>query len=231
MTPLALIPLFLLLLNFSPAGLALAARNPLVQISGGDSLSIWVAVDWDEPLPPFVQDRLERGIPATVGLRVELWKARPGWFDQHLSSGGAEMKVLRDPWGGSFSILGENGNVTVDSIGALQSSLSRQQVRLPLEEEWCDESSAYSVVVTTFVRPLTAKDVGEVEDWLRGELRGFGGLLGLPRGLFGIVRDLSGLGEQTRTGSSPKFRLSRLPDDRVRVLIPGGPVGATVRVP
>jgi hypothetical protein len=197
-------------------------HSPAVQVSGGDSLSLWVLVDWEQPLPTFVQERLERGIPATVGLRVELWKARAGWFNQHLTTEGTEMKILRDPWGGSFTIVGDTASAGVDSMAALQRSLSRHKIRVPLARDWCDGDSRYQVVVTTIVRPLTASDVGEVETWLRGEIKGFGnGALGLPRGLFGIVRDLSGLGEQTSTASSPRFRLARLADDRVRVLIPG----------
>lgn len=202
------------------------AAAPSVQISGGDSLSLWVLVDWDEPLPVFVQERLRRGIPATAGLRVELWRARPGWFDQHLASAGTELKVQSDPWGGSFILQDASSSQAFDSLGALQEALSRHRVRLPLSRDWCDGDSEYQILVTTFVRPLTTKDAGEVEAWLRGELRGFGGgILGLPRGLFGIVRDLSGLGERTTSGSSPGFRLSRVTGDRVRVLIPGEPQG------
>jgi hypothetical protein len=217
-----ILPLAGVFLILSAVRPAIASESPSVYLAGGDSLSIWVIVDWDQPLPAFVQERLVRGIPATVGIRCELWRRRSIWIHQHLASEGEEMKVIRDPWGEAYSVLRENSVVGVDSMSALQEDLSHYRIRLPVQPEWCDDHSSYQIVATTFVRPLTAKDVGEVEDWLRGELRGFGaGVLGLPRGLFGIVRDLSGLGERTSKGSSERFQLSRLPDDHVRVLIPG----------
>jgi len=191
-----------------------------------------VLLDWADPLPGFVQERLERGIPATAGFRAELWKDRPGWFDAHLASTGLEYKILLDPWKEGFTLLNEESAVEVDSMSSLLEFLRRQRVKLPLLREWCDGSSGYRIVLTTYVRPLTAKDVKEVDAWLRGEIRGFGeGLFGLPRGLFGIVRDLSGLGERTNQGRSAGFRLSVLESGRVRALIPGGTGSSEANLP
>jgi hypothetical protein len=213
--------LFLGLLALFAARTA-SAGSPEVQVSGGDSLSLWVLVDWDHPLPSFVEDRLRRGIPATVAVRAELWKSRSTWVDQQLASEVRELQIVRDPWGGGFSVVEDSTVAPADSMATLQQSLARHRLRVAIDPSWCDGTSEYRVAVTTFVRPLTAQDMGELDQWLRGELGGFrGGLLGLPRGLFGIVRDLSGLGERRSRAESAAFRLFRVQGNRVRVLVPG----------
>jgi hypothetical protein len=195
--------------------------KPTVFVAGGDSLSLWVLVHWDRPLPAFVEERLERGLPATVGVRAELVRNRSLWRDARLVAGMLEMQVAKDPWNGSYVLLDPQSSRGVDSLATVRATLSRQKLRLALQPEWCDGTSVYRVEVTTSVAPLTTRDAGEVDSWLRGQLRGLGrGLLGIPRGLFGVVRDLSGLGERTATGESARFWLELLPGGRTKVLIP-----------
>jgi hypothetical protein len=201
---------------------AAAAEPPTVHVSGRDTTAVSVLVHCPSPLPGFVEERLRRGIPATFGLRVELWRDRSGWFDQHLASAGHEVHVARDPWGDAYVVADGDSLRSLASLDELTTDLERRHLRLPIRAPWCDARSSYRVVATTYVRPLTAKDVGEIEEWLKGEIRGFGSsILGLPRGLFAIVRDLSGLGERTEKAESPRFVLSPLPGGRVRVILPG----------
>ncbi len=204
------------------------ADAPTVFVAGGDSLSLWILVQWDRPLPAFVEERLERGLPATVDVRAELVRLRAGWIDAKLAAESLEMQVAKDPWDGSYTLLDTGSTRGLDSLAAVRAKLSRQKLRLALQPEWCDGTSIYRVDVTTLVAPLTARDAGEVDSWLRGQLRGLGrGLLGVPRGLFGVIRDLSGLGEHTASGESTRFRMERMPEDRVKVLIPGDGVAGS----
>jgi hypothetical protein len=207
---------------------AVRADAPAVFVAGGDSLSLWILVHWDRPLPAFVEERLERGLPATLGVRAELVRLRAGWVDAKLAAESVEMQVTKDPWTGSYILLDTRSMRGIDSLAALRATLSRQKLRLALQPEWCDGTSLYRVEVTTSVAPLTARDASEVDSWLRGQVRGLGrGLLGIPRGLFGVVRDLSGLGERTAKGESTRFRMEPVWEGRVKVLIPGeGGAGA-----
>jgi hypothetical protein len=215
-----LIVLTLALLRSFSAGPA-RADAPTVFVAGGDSLSLWILVHWDRPLPAFVEERLERGLPATVGVRAELVRNRAAWSDPKLTAESLEMQVAKDPWNGSYLLLDTRSTRGLDSLAAVRTTLSRQKLRLALQPQWCDSASVYRVEVTTFVAPLTARDAGEVDSWLRGQLRGLGrGLLGIPRGLFGVVRDLSGLGKHTAKGESARFRMETMPGGRVKVLIP-----------
>ena len=38
-----------------------STADPAVFVAGGDSLSLWILVHWERPLPAFVEERLERG--------------------------------------------------------------------------------------------------------------------------------------------------------------------------
>lgn len=196
--------------------------QPRVLVSGGDSLSLHVRVEWPDPLPHFVQERLERGIPATIGVRLELWRKRTAWFDSHLTTVDAEFKIVFDPWRGSFLLENEDSTRAVSGLPSLVEHLSHWTLLIPIEQEWGETHSEYRIEAVCYLQPLTVDDAEEVENWLRGEIRGFGaGILGLPRGLFGIIRDLSGLGEQRSRCSSRAFRMSVLPSGRVRVLLSG----------
>jgi hypothetical protein len=220
MLPLATRLIWTLLLLL-PATTA-SADNPTVFVAGGDSLSLWILIHWDRPLSEFVEQRLERGLPATVGVRAELVRNRVGWSDTKLAAESLEMQVAKDPWDGSYLLLDAFSTRGLDSLAAVRATLSRQKLRITLDSLWCDGASSYRVEVTTFVAPLTARDAGEVDSWLRGQLRGLGrGLLGIPRGLFAVIRDLSGLGERTARGESARFRIETMPDGRVKVVIPG----------
>lgn len=204
------------------------AADPQVLVSGGDSLSIWIRIDWPDPLPAFVQERLEHGIPATIGVRVELWRIRTAWFDSHIATADAELKIVRDPWRGSFLLVDGDSTRAVNGLHSLIDNLSQWTLQLPIERGWNGTDSEFRVEAVCYVQPLTVDDAAEVENWLRGEIRGFGaGILGLPRGLFGIIRDLSGLGERRSRSTSRRFRLSVLPSGRVRVLLAGTARGAT----
>lgn len=217
---LAILTLALLqLLSPGPA----RADAPTVFVSGGDTLSLWVLIQWDRPLPAFVEERLERGLPATVGVRADLVRLRAGWTDTKLATESVEVQVAKDPWDGSYVLLGAHSTRGLDSLAAVRATLSRQRLRLPLQSGWCDGTSSYRINVATSVAPLTARDASEVDSWLRGQLRGLGrGLIGIPRSLFGVVRDLSGLGERTAKGESVRFRMEAMSDSRVKVLMPGG---------
>ena len=219
-SPPSVVVLTLALLLSSSIG-AVHADTPTVFVAGGDSLSLWVLVHWDHPLPAFVEERLERGLPATVGVRVELVRLRTGWSDAKLATGSVEIQVAKNPWDGSYILLDTRSTRGLDSLAAVRSALSLQKLRLPLQPRWCDGTSLFRVNVTTFVAPLTSRDAGEVDSWLRGQLRGLGrGFLGIPRSLFGVIRDLSGLGERTVKGESAGFRMEAMPGGRIKALIP-----------
>ncbi len=175
-------------------------------------------LEWPEALPDFIAERLERGIPSTLGVQFDLWRDRSGWYDTNVATWVYEAQLLRDPWTGSYTVLTRDAMASADSLSELTEIVTHLRVPLPLEAERCDPEARFRLVATAVVRPLTARDLKEVEAWLSGELgSGRGALFGIPRGLFGIVRDLTGLGDRKEKTRSAQFRLRALPSGGIEV--------------
>src|SRR5437870_5967527 len=69
------------------------------------------------------------------------------------------------------------------------------------------------VSVRVTIRPLSAEDLDEVEDWLSGEVKNpEGPERGVPGYLLGIAVNISGLGDRTALAKSEWFRPS-LPEE------------------
>lgn len=188
---------------------ARATAGPVV-LEPTDSLSIVATVSWPEPIPSFVWERLDRGLPATIETQVEIWRRQAFWVDSNLGVWFEGLKFLRDPWTGAYRRISRSEIAVADSLPLLTSGLDRTSHLIPIDSTWCDSESAYEVVITRVVRPLTNKDVREVEGWLRrGGGSGSSSTLGLPRVLFGVVRELNGLGDRRRRVSSHGFHLLR----------------------
>ena len=193
-----------------PEPISPPADRMRVHVEAGDSLELSVHIDHPRLLPGFVVERLRRGIPVTVGFQMELWRDRSVWFDNNLATRVSQFKVTRDAWTGAFSLATADTAVVVDSLRQVVAYLSDVTLPFPLEERWAESDSRHRMAVTAVVIPLSAQDLGEVEDWLTGELGGGGGgLLAIPRGLFNIVRDLSGLGDRKAKAQSERFYLRR----------------------
>lgn len=184
------------------------ARALSVTVSPTDSISVVAHVDWPDAVPDFIADRLERGIPSTLGVQVELWRERSAWYDTSVGSWIYEAQLAREAWSGAYALITLDGATNADSLSTLRRMASQLDLPLPLGGTPIDSNATYRVAVTAIVRPITASDLREVETWLGGELgTGRGPLLGIPRGLFGIVRDLSGLGDRREKARSGRFRL------------------------
>ncbi len=199
-----------------PRSLALLALLTIVPpaealelaVAPTDSSAILGVVSWPDPLPEFVLDRLERGIPATVGIQIDLWRERRGWYDTNVATWTRETQIMRDPWTGRYRLREGGHSAEFDSLSSVSAAIRRIEFPLPIDSTWCDPGQVYRASVTGIVRPLTAQDLREVETWLTGELGGGnGGLLGVPRGVFGIVRDLTGLGDRKERATSGSFIL------------------------
>lgn len=179
-----------------------------VTVSTTDSVSVVAHVSWPEALPDFIADRLERGIPSTLGVQVELWRERSAWYDTSVGVWIYEAQLAREPWSGAYALITSAGTTGADSLSTLRRLASELDLPLPLSDTTLDSTANYRVAVTAVIRPITASDLREVETWLGGELGSRRGpLLGIPRGLFGIVRDLSGLGDRREKARSGRFRL------------------------
>ncbi len=201
---------------FSTTGVARAdndlglAVDPVEVLAGAITVSYRV----ERPFTPRLEETLLQGMPATVTYEVGLWKRRAFWFDRLVVALKNEHKVVFDPWRKAFRLRSGGMDArtrSVPSLDSLQTALFVVR-RLPV----ClltalDPDASYYVTVRAMIRPVSEEDLGEIEDWLAGEVKDPEGTArGLPRYLFGITANLSGLGDRTAISKSDRFTPSGL---------------------
>ena len=164
----------------------------------------------ETPWTPRFTETLLRGMPATVIYEVGVWKKRTFWFDKLVLASKSETRVFHDPWDHTFRVhtgSARQKTRTVPTMEALDALLFAER-RLPLTTLRALEPKArYYVSVRLTIRPLTAEDLDEVEDWLSGEVKNpEGPERGVPGYLLGIAVNVSGLGDRTALARSETFR-------------------------
>jgi len=193
-----------------------------VEVSAG---AVLVSFQVERPFTPRLEETLQQGMPATVTFEVGLWKRRAFWFDKLVVAMKNEHRIVFDPWREVFRVrsgLGIDARArsapTIDSLVAAIFDVHRLPVALVtgLEPE-----GSYYVSVRVLIQPVTDEDLGEIEDWLAGEVKTPEGTSrGLPRYLFGITANLSGLGNRTAVARSARFvparRFAAAPVERRR---------------
>jgi hypothetical protein len=187
-----------------------------VELVGG---AVCVSYDVETPFTPRLQEPLLRGMPTTVVFEVGVWKRRSLWFDKLVAAFRSEQKVAYDPWSKSFRIrTGVNPPRTrsVPGLDSLQAVLFHAR-RLPVAlAAALDSTASHYVSVKVSIRPLTADDLGEIEDWLAGSDRADAEDRGLPGYLLEWAMNLSGLGERSALAKGPRFVPSLLESAAVR---------------
>lgn len=185
------------------------------RVAGG---RVWATVRLHEPLDARVERTLRRGAVATLSVRAELWRRRTGWFDRLERSADASLYLrylsAKEVW----TIDRPGGErVSVSSADSLAIALSRP-LGLPIAPVTAIENGArYVVVVTVTLKPLSVKDLDEVNSWLRGEAReqsgaGAGLITTLPRSVFDMMRGVVGFGDRRSRGTSPEFAVGETDD-------------------
>lgn len=184
--------------------------------------AICVSYHVDRPFTPRLEDPLLRGMPATITFEVGVWRKRSFWFDKLVVAYRSEHKVAFDPWSKTFRIRsGVNPPRTrsVANLDSLRASLFAVR-RLPVAlASTLDSTAAHYISVKVVIRPLSADDLGEIEDWLSGthtdgSNSGAGRDRGLPGYLLEWAVNLSGLGDRTAQAKGPRFVPGLLPAPR-----------------
>jgi hypothetical protein len=206
--------LAVLVLALAPAPTS-AANNlglsvgPVEQENGAVVVSYRV----ENPWTPRLTETLLGGMPATVTFEVGVWKRRTFWFDKLVLAIQSEHRVFYDPWQHTFRV--RSGAVrgksrilpTLDSLATYL--FAERRVALAAVET-LDPTASYYVSVRATIRPLSAEDLDEVEDWLSGEVKPDTPEHGVRSYLLGLTLNISGLGDRTALAKSEAFRPSFL---------------------
>jgi len=177
---------------------------------------LYVDARISDPLGERVGESLQRGMPATLELRAELWRRRNGWFDRLENSYVARVRVQYEAWSDQYRIERPSGPaLRISTLDSTVIALSRPW-SLPVGRVGeIKPAVRYYIVVNAVVKPLSVEDVAEVEGWLSGEVRtqrgaGLGVITELPRSLFDAVRNIAGFGDRRTRMVSEEFELRDL---------------------
>jgi len=191
-------------LQISEAGIA--------QVDGWAAVSVRLS----NVLSERIRNTLDRGMPTTVVVRVDLWRDRSGWFDPLVAEHSVFMRAFRNAWSDEF-LLRRNlePERSFLDIAELETEVTRPTRILLTPLAKLDPRSRYYAIVTVTVKPLTVEDLEAVEKWLSGEAKrtgkpGPGSIAKLPRYLVGVLANLSGLGDEVTTWRSESFYTDEL---------------------
>ncbi len=166
-----------------------------------------------------IRDGLARGLPMTYSLVLELWRQRVGWWDALETRDTYEFKIQRNVWDDLFILGDRQGRrLWFPDIETLERHLCERHGELVGLTHQLRPDKSYYVVLIPTLRPLTIEDIREVEAWLTGEFQtsrkrsGLSTLTHLPRMLFGVFVDFTGLGDKSILTRSGPFRFDRLPE-------------------
>lgn len=162
-----------------------------------------------------VTETLERALPASLMVTVDVWRDRAGWFDQLVESRSLLYRIRYDAWGEDFDVArGLEEENHVGSLTDVADSLMRPLVVPLLPKEKLTTGHRYYLVVTASLKPLTPEGLHEVEDFLSHQGRNghgrsgpfpSGSLAHLPRSFFSVLTTLSGFGDEISTKRTPEF--------------------------
>ncbi|MBD3336494.1 MAG: DUF4390 domain-containing protein [Candidatus Eisenbacteria bacterium] len=197
-----LLSLFLLAVLIPAEGRAFGMRFRELR---ADSAGLSVQLSLEGLYQP-VKERLLKGLPATLKIDLELYRDRNHWFDSRLEEHTYVIKLDYDPWRREFILReGDGERRETDSL-AVKRWLEAPDVRFPWNDA-ADSTDVFFLTGKATLKLLTADDIREVEDWLGGHLKRRRSPLSIPFGLLGILKDASGLGDESSRARSYSFRM------------------------
>lgn len=194
----------------TPSVAALELRGARV-VREARVLSVTLAVE--RPFGERARDSLTRGMPASLEITADLWRHRPGWFDEHVAARTVMVRVRYDAWQEGYDLQVDLRPAELRASLAdveLEISAERRVPLLPLAGLRSGER--YYVVCTARARPLTPESLRQVEEFLAAQARpesagwlpSLPGLGRLPGPFVSLLGALSGFGEESaRAVTSP----------------------------
>jgi Domain of unknown function (DUF4390) len=154
---------------------------------------------------------MRSGLPLRLHYRLELWRARSGWFDEHVSETAWDAVAHYDPLADDFVLVRTGGAATrYASVDALAHALE-----LPYHVALAPKDAGhFYYLVRLEISTLNDTDLQELERWLRGEVspavsghRDLGSAL--TRGVQRLLVRIAGLPRLTLEARSESFRRER----------------------
>lgn len=174
-----------------------------------------VQFEIDESFFDRLTETVGRGLSATVKYTIELWEPRRAWFDKISHSRIMAYKIKYDSWSEEYIALGPSGELDAsDSLATLSVCRAGMNQRPVACLDELDPEKSYYVNLNVQLQPLTVEEVLELEKWLRGAWGRSDPTSsrskGISKGLFDLVKNLTGFGDKAIGARSQRFSLSDL---------------------
>jgi hypothetical protein len=151
---------------------------------------------------------MRSGFPLRLHYRLELWRARAGWFDDHVTEASWDAVAHYDPLADDFVLLRSGGIAAryarVDALA--------QALQVPYKVTLSPKGAGtFYYLCRLDVSTLNDTDLQEVEQWLKGEVTpavsGRGDLTSaVVRGAQRLLVRIAGLPRLTLEARSEPFR-------------------------
>ncbi len=162
---------------------------------------------FESPFEGRALEAIRSGLPSTLTFTIEIWRARPGWWDALEAVRESQLRVLRDPLSDQYVAASPEELLRFPQLDSLATSVcSHRRAYLPK----LDARKTYYLVVTSNLAPLSVEDLRELEEWLQGTIRSGdeenpSGVVGLSGTAVGMLLGLSGFGDVTVRTRSENF--------------------------
>lgn len=150
---------------------------------------------------------MRSGFPLRLHYRLELWRARSGWFDQHITDWSWDAVARHDPLADDFVLIRTGGAIArYGSADDLEHAFE-VPYRVTLKARG---SGNFYVLCRLEVTTLNETDLEELTRWLKGDVSpavSGGGNLGdaLARGAQRLLVRIAGLPRLTLEARSETF--------------------------
>ena len=151
---------------------------------------------------------MKSGFPLRLHYRLELWRTRSGWFDDHMNETAWDAVAHYDPLADDFVLVRSGG------IGARYARVEAlaHALQIPYKVTLSSkEAGTFYYLCRLEVSTLNDTDLQEVEQWLKGQVTpavsGHGDLTGaVVRGAQRLLVRIAGLPRLTLEARSETFQ-------------------------
>lgn len=155
------------------------------------------------------RDALLKGFATHMTYTVELWRERGYWFDKLALTRTLTMKVTYDLWAERYIVHFRRDRLAkFDTIEGVRDATCNLEGLKLIEGQELDSDKEYYIAVRAHLRPLTIEEIGELEDWLSGDVPSGGkggGILSIPGYLMRILIGTTGVTDRSTLAKSEVF--------------------------
>jgi hypothetical protein len=209
-----LIPMVLIVLFSS---ITISAIEPAFQYIKIENAKLVTKIVITDSLPTELVTYINKGVPILFQYKIELWRERPGWFDELQERNEVSYKVRYDPWEKEYSVVQLGRDQTIENaLRDQREAIDLLKSTGPVSFSVSDTGKVFYLTGELTIKTMSFTNFKEVESWLKGEISNARkpDLKEAPDKIgefvFDMALKISGIKNNSSTISSSKFKLDTL---------------------